>query len=575
MNWLNQKTPVWLTSGVLYGLAWPAFPIQTGWLAWFALVPVLLRLRRVRSFGEHVRVTLPVFLVALPFVCWWLSYYSLLAMPMIWLTQGPFIWVPMALLYPVQKRIGWRKAMLLLPLFWAFWEWAWLYVCDFDLAVGGPGTTQANLLLVNQFADLTGVWGLIFWAIGFNVLLARVIDQTEIQSLQQVGLRLAGVSVLWLAGPLLYGWFVQAVSSTVIKSGLPPVHVGLLQTNEDPYAPLKPTTQADMLRRLVALGTKAAKVKPEDLLPDRTQPSVARPDLIIAPEGAFPLPLLQDSALFAGMRQYVQYYNVPFATGIMTPTDSTHYYNEAFVFTPELSRIYEPMGLKPGDLQVYRKQQSLAFSERSPLLFRWADRWLRPGKPSVRLGDKPVAFTFTDQKGNTRKLALAICWEQIYPATIAGLVRDETGQSPVEFLSFVMNDGWFYDSPGSRILLAFTQLRAIENRRSIARCSNQGYSGYVDPFGRIVSLLPRRAEAVGSVSMVANTKLSFFSRHPDWFPITCGLLWVVGILLGLRTANKSIPSSFLTRSTELPTLRYAVPPGQKQNDLHKIETPLS
>lgn len=542
MNWLN-KTPSWLVSGVVYGLAWPAFPVQTGWLAWFALVPMLLRLRRVRSFGEHVRVTLPVFLVALPFVCWWLSYYSLLAMPLIWLTQGPFIWVPVALLYPVQKRIGWRKAGLLLPLFWAFWEWAWLYICDFDLAVGGPGTTQANLLLINQFADLTGVWGLIFWAIGFNVLLARVIDQTEIKPLRQMAGRLIVASLLWLAGPLLYGWFVRAVPSAVVKSGLPSVTVGLLQTNEDSYAPRTDSSTVQVLQRLIALGTKAAQKKTGRARPDR-----ARPDLIVAPEGAFPLPLLRDSALFAGMRQYVQYYNVPFATGLLTPIDSTHYYNEAFVFTPELSRIYEPMQLKPSNLQVYRKQQSLAFSERTPVLLRWANSWMRPDMPSVQLGDKPFAFTFTDQKQNTRKLAIAICWEQLYPATIAGLTREGSGSLPVEFLAFIMNDGWFHDSPGPRILLAFTQLRAIENRRSIARCSNQGYSGYVDPFGRVVSLLPRRAEAVGNVSMIANTKLSFFSRHPNWFPLVCGVLWVVGLLVSLRSSRKQLPASFLTRS---------------------------
>ncbi|MBO0933117.1 apolipoprotein N-acyltransferase [Fibrella aquatilis] len=522
---LPKHIPAWLISGLLYGLAWPAFPVETGWLAWFALVPLLLRIRTVRSFGEYVRVTLPAFLVALPFVCWWLSYFSRWAMPMIWLTQGPFIWVPVALLYPVQQRIGWRSALLLLPLFWAFWEWAWLYVCDFDLAVGGPGTTQCTGLWVNQFADLTGVWGLIFWAIGFNVLLARIIDQTEMRSLRQVVGRLAGASALWLAGPMLYSAVVLNVPTLVVKPSGPAVRVGLVQTNEDSYAPTTEASKETILRRLIALGTKAAKQKP---------------DIIVAPEGAFPLPLLRDSALFAGMRQYVQYYNVPFATGLMTPTDSAHYYNEAFVFTPELSRVYEPMLLRPQDLQVYRKQHSLAFGEASPWLLRWADPWLRPGKPSVTLGETPYAFTFTDQKQNARKIAIAICWEQLYPATIAKLTSEGDERSPTELLTFIMNDGWFYDSPGPRILLALTQLRAIENRRSIARCANQGYSGYVDPFGRVVALLPRQCEAVGDISVQTNAKLSFFTRHPDWFPITCGLLCVVLGVVNLRR-KQAIP----------------------------------
>jgi apolipoprotein N-acyltransferase len=528
MNFL-PKIPAWLISGLLYGLAWPAFAFETGWLAWFALVPVLLRLRRVRSFAEHVRVSLPAMLVALPFVCWWLSYFSLWAMPVIWLTQGPLNWAPLGLLYPIQKRIGWQRAMLLLPLLWTVWAWASLYAFEVDLAVGGPVTTQCRLLFVNQFADLTGQWGLLCWTVGFNVLLALVIDSSAAWSVLKTIRKLALAAAGWVAGPVLYSAAVMGFSTLTLKSPLPPVQVGLVQTNEDSYAPITDTGRVQVLRRLVALGTKAAQ----------NQPTNVPPDIIVAPEGAFPLPLLRDSALFAGMRRYVQYYDTPFATGLMIPAaDTAHYYNEAFVFTPELSRIYEPMQVRPEDLQVYRKQQSLAFGEKSPWGLQWANRWLRPGKASVVLGNKPVAFSFTDRKQNSRSLAIAICWEQLYPATIAGLVRGSAEAGNPEFLAFIMNDGWFFDSPGPRILLALTQLRAIENRRSIARCSNQGYSGYVDPFGRVVSTLPRQQEATGQITVQANTKLTFFTRHPDWFPTVCGLVLVLSLVLSMRRVRK-------------------------------------
>jgi apolipoprotein N-acyltransferase len=534
VNWL-KKIPAWLISGVGYGLAWPAFPVETGWLAWVALVPMLLRLRRVRSFQEHIWLTLPAFLVALPILCWWLTYFSGWAMPMIWLTQGPFLWVPVALLYPMQRRIGWRNALLLLPLLWTVWEWVWLYVCDFNLGVGNPATTQGTLLAINQFADFTGQWGLLFWLVGFNVALALTIDRWQSASAKTRSIgRLAGQLALvaggWLAGPLLYSAAVFSVPSLVISKNRPPVQVGLVQTNEDSYAPPTDSGVIRIVQRLIKLGTQAAQPKA-----DTTQP---RPDLIVAPEGAFPLPLLRDSALFAGMRQYVQYYDTPFATGLMTPIDSSHFYNEAFLFTPELSRIYEPMQLTPSDIQVYRKQHSLAFGERLPRLLTWAEKWLLPGKASVALGNAPYTFTFTDRNQNTRTVAIAICWEQLYPATIAALTRPGNERGPSEFLAFIMNDGWFYDSPGPRILLAITQLRAIENRRSVARCSNQGYSGYVDPLGRVVSVLPRQQEAIGTVSVMANTKLAFFSRHPDWFPIVCGLLFLALGFMYLRKTRR-------------------------------------
>jgi apolipoprotein N-acyltransferase len=544
LPFMNQTTrfcvrlPPWLVSGVLLGLAWPQFGFETGFLAWFALVPILLRIRRVTSFREHLRETLPAFLIYPVVLAWWLSYYSVWAVPVMLATQSMLLWVPVALLYPLQKRFGWRRALWLLPFVWTIWEWGWLNVSDFNLAVGNVVYTQCRLLWMNQFVDLTGQWGLLCWLIGLNVGIALTLDTGSTQTTAQLARRLALVMVAWLVGPVLYSLAVVQVPSLVVKPGLPPVRVGLIQTNEDSYAPQTDSSRTKVLQRLVALGTKAAQPRREARTGVPAPPDRPRPDLIVAPEGAFPLPLLRDSALFAGLRQYVQYYDTPFATGLMTPIDSGHYYNEAFVFTPELSRVYEPLQVRPEDLQVYRKQHSLVFGEHSPWFLRWANRWLRPGLASVTLGNAPYAFTFTDRKQNPRKLAIAICWEQLYPATIASLVRENPERGPAEFLAFIMNDGWFYDSPGPRILLAFTQLRAIENRRSVARCSNQGYTGYVDPFGRVVSVLPRQTEAVADIQVMANTQLTFFTRHPNWFPILSGLLVLIGLFRLLRSQKQ-------------------------------------
>lgn len=538
MSWLN-RLPVWLISGLLYGLAWPNFAFETGWLAWFALVPVLLRLRSVRSFGEHVRVTLPLFVLIPPLVCWWLSYVSIWAIPTVILTQSLFVWVPIAVHFPLQRHLGWRKALLLLPLTWTIWEWAWLNISDVNLAVGNPVYTQARLLFLNQFVDLTGQWGLLAWLIGMNGLLALILDRSPDLSLRSSIRRVIWGGIAWLTVPALYSILVFWQPTMVMDLHPGTVRVGLVQTNEDSYAPVKSSNYREKIQRLIRLGTKAIE---------------KQPDLVVAPEGAFPLPLLRDSSLFAGMRQYVAFYNVPFATGLMTPVDSSHYYNEAFVFTPELSRVYTPLHLTPNDLKVYRKQKSLAFGERLPTLLNWASKWVRPNKSAILLGDAPYVFQFHDRKHNPRSVAMAICWEQLYPSTIAGLVREgsnptDTGQGLSEFLVFSMNDGWFFDSPGPRMLLAFTQLRAIENRRSVARCSNQGYSGYINPYGQVVSLLPRQKEVTGTVTLITNTKLTLFTKYPNWFPVMCCLLLAVNLLRAGTQKNS------LTKSVQLPKKR--------------------
>ncbi|MFD2571986.1 nitrilase-related carbon-nitrogen hydrolase [Spirosoma soli] len=170
---------------------------------------------------------------------------------------------------------------------------------------------------------------------------------------------------------------------------------------------------------------------------------------------------------------------------------------------------------------MYHKQHALAFAETMPWPISLYQKSLF-GDRAMLTGEDPYLFRFTDRRNEECRMAIGICYEQMYPTTIARL----TAQG-AQVLTFMMNDGWFFDSPGAVQLLQFSRLRAIENRRSIARCSNQGFSGYIDPFGRIVELLPRRQAATATFSIRCNNRLSFYTRHPDWFPLGCVLLFVV------------------------------------------------
>jgi len=522
--------PPWLLSGLCYGLAWPSFGnVPTGWLAWVALVPLLLRVRRAdtaNSFRRYVWATFPAFMVLPVIVCWWLTYYNPFALPLIWLTQSPCLYLPLACFYFLQRYMGWRQALWLLPPLWAGCEWVCLSLSPINLGVGNPAYTQANLLWVNQFADLTGMWGLTAWVIAMNVVVALAIDhfqqrQGTLAGRWAVAWPLARPLLFWLGVPVLYSLFVRyGLPSVAVQTTMPPLPVGIIQTNHDSYHP-QPGRQ---LAELVRLGQQAVA------MPNK-------PALVVAPEGASPLPLVADSALFAGVRQCVADWNVPLATGFMTPVGREAYYNEAYLFTPQLSQLYDTLHLQPADLGVYRKQHALAFSEQVPLVLSRALHWLgTPEERALQTGNKPLAFRFVDPLGYDRSLAFVICWDQMYPATVAHQVRQG-----IDFMAFLMNDGWFYDSPGPRQLLAFTQLRAIENRRGVVRSSNQGFSGYVDAFGRIDRQLPAHVATTQTVLVEPNTRLSLFTRYPNWFPVGCLLFTLTVLLYNVYRRTQSVP----------------------------------
>jgi apolipoprotein N-acyltransferase len=93
-----------------------------------------------------------------------------------------------------------------------------------------------------------------------------------------------------------------------------------------------------------------------------------------------------------------------------------------------------------------------------------------------------------------------------------------------QFLVVVTNDSWWGKSAGPYQHAQYAVLRAIENRRSIARCANGGISCFVDPYGRIESAteLYTRATLKGEVEL--SNDLTFYARYGDMFSVVCSYL---------------------------------------------------
>jgi apolipoprotein N-acyltransferase len=122
----------------------------------------------------------------------------------------------------------------------------------------------------------------------------------------------------------------------------------------------------------------------------------------------------------------------------------------------------------------------------------------------------------------------------MYPHRIA-----ELANQGAEFVALMNNDAWFGTSGGGKQLMSYTRLRAIENRRSIVRCSNGGISCFIDPFGNISGRLPWYKATIGTQDVLCVSKKTFFSKHPAWFPKFCGAILILSIILfwGFRAKN--------------------------------------
>lgn len=158
---------------------------------------------------------------------------------------------------------------------------------------------------------------------------------------------------------------------------------------------------------------------------------------------------------------------------------------------------------------------------------------------SLWSGDRYTVFEL-EHDGRVSRFGVPICYEDVMPYIARNFVWDGATRR-VDFLVNISNDGWFLHSDELPQHLAICAFRAIENRVTIARAVNTGISGFIDPNGRVFSLVEKNGRAVGpgvTGYSVANVMLdrrsSVYGRFGDVFAGACLAaslpLWVGGIV---------------------------------------------
>jgi apolipoprotein N-acyltransferase len=103
-----------------------------------------------------------------------------------------------------------------------------------------------------------------------------------------------------------------------------------------------------------------------------------------------------------------------------------------------------------------------------------------------------------------------VCYESIYGGFIA-----EQCKKGASLLFVITNDGWWGDTPGYKQHMAFSSLRAIENRRSVARSANTGISGFISQRGDIIAQTKWWKMDALRATLKRNTEYTFYTRYGD------------------------------------------------------------
>jgi apolipoprotein N-acyltransferase len=318
------------------------------------------------------------------------------------------------------------------------------------------GYSQVTVLPIAQTASLFGVYGL-------SMLLATTSGAVAYALVAPRRRFLPLLTMLGVIAALAVWGAWRMRDGELIRVGTP-VRVGVVQGNISQEEKWAGSLRRAIMQRYIDLSRAALAANAEFILwPESSLPFYFELD----PPGVAPIRRLARegrAAFLIGSDQIEQVRLVP---GQPPPDERERYYNAAFLVQPD--------GLTGG---VYRKMHLVPFGEYVPL-----KRLLYFVGPLVEAvsdfspGDTPALFRVAGHTAST-----AICYEVVYPGLIAGFV--DRGS---ELLTTITNDAWFGTSSAAYQHWDQAAMRAIEQGRYLARAANTGISGFVDPYGRVLS----------------------------------------------------------------------------------------
>jgi apolipoprotein N-acyltransferase len=107
-------------------------------------------------------------------------------------------------------------------------------------------------------------------------------------------------------------------------------------------------------------------------------------------------------------------------------------------------------------------------------------------------------------------------------------------------LTIITNDGWWGNTPGYQQHMVYASLRAIENRRYIARCANTGISGFIDDEGNILKQSKWWTPDALSEDLKLIPYQTFYTKHGNWIFVIANFLTVL-LLFSLFFKNNKLP----------------------------------
>ncbi len=517
-------------SGLLLWLSWPVGPgAPLLFIAWIPLFWVDMNLSGRRSGLKFFFLVWWACLIWNVGTTWWIYYSTAVGSLVAMMANAFLMTLPWALFRYTRKLAGANWGYLGWVLYWCTFEYIHL-----NWEISWPWLTLGNGFAMYpqwiQWYEFTGVFGGTLWILLINLGVFRLLAGKKKPAMLKLAV-LSGLLLPILVSYLIYHRYQESGET---------VEFVVVQPNIDPYTEkfidnenfIQFDQQVDrfiQLSKQQLTGETSFLLWPETAIDGGFEERALLTSNIKADSRAL---LARDLTPIVSMRNFKQQYP---ALSLLTGLTSFQMYPDRRSATPTArtsgDSIYDLFNtayyLGDNDrLQTYHKSKLVPGPETMPYpqVFGFlSDLLVDFGGTGGQMGKQTERTVFFNRQGVG--LAPAICYESIYGDFMAQYVRNGA-----HFIGIITNDGWWRDSPGHKQHLHYAVLRAIENRRSIARSANTGISAFINQKGEILKPTKFWEQDVIKATIQANSNKTFYTRYGDYIARTAVWLAVLVFL---------------------------------------------
>ena len=488
-----------LTGGLLTA-AWPTWGIAP--LVFVGLVPLLMMEDRIAKGGggKLFWVSFLAFLIWNVATTWWI-WNATPAATAAWILNSIFMATVFWLFHITKKKVcnqPWGNLFLipywmafeLLTYWWAA-KWPWLNL----------GNVFSSTVSWVQWYEYTGVAGGTLWVLLVNILIANILQYFKTKEAKplmiNIGLELAILLVPITVSKSIYKHYEDQGTDTevvVVQQNCDPwneqfdrqFYDQVIQNNINYSLPLvTPKTrfvvssesaiqegiwlhETDQVRALHQLHDYIKRVPQACFVIGGTTYEFVPKGM----EDDFPARQIE------GTNRYYYCHN----SALLIDTTRMQHRNKSQL-TPGVEAIPEWMGF----LKNYSITMGIA-------------------RGTLKTDPEAKVMTFGDHK-----VGVPICYESAFGEYVSTFCK-----KGADLLFVITNDGWRGDTPGYRQHFEFSTLRAIENRRCVARSANTGRSGFINQRGVVLQQTHYWVPDAIRDTLKANTKVTFYAKHGDY-----------------------------------------------------------